>query len=327
MSTETIAVLSILLLCWILFLAADAAFCLILHLIFRISFRKAFTYGLLSLIIPPAAMLYGALIERNIFKVSEVQIEAVNLPEAFDGYRIVHISDIHSRSFSKRRNALERVVAKINALDADLVAFTGDIITMESSELDGVSNILTEIEARDGVMSVLGNHDYCIYGDPRKSGAPQDSVRNVIDKVRLMGWDILLDENRRIYRGNDSIAVIGVENTSSSPHFPSKGNLSKASAGTEGLFRIVLTHDPMHWDMEIADKDYPLTLSGHTHALQFSLFGWCPSRYIFKQYRGLYSKGDRHLYVNIGLGETIFPARIGTPPEITLITLRASRNV
>jgi predicted MPP superfamily phosphohydrolase len=133
-----------------------------------------------------------------------------------------------------------------------------------------------------------------------------------------------MDENRFIRKGNDSIAVIGVQNISASVHFPSKGDLKKATEGTEGAFRIVLTHDPLHWESEILGQDYPLTLSGHTHAMQLSLFGWSPSSLMFKHNKGLYTSdsGTQSLYVNVGLGETIFPARIGARPEITLITLK-----
>ena len=144
---------------------------------------------------------------------------------------------------------------------------------------------------------------------------------DLIERERAMGWDLLLDENRLICRGTDSIGIIGVQNTSPSRHFPSKGNLPKASEGTEGLFRIVLSHDPMHWESEILGQDYPVTLSGHTHAMQLSILGWSPSRLLFKQHRGLYSDNGQYLYVNPGLGETIFPARIGVRPEITIITL------
>lgn len=203
-----------------------------------------------------------------------------------------------------------------------MVAFTGDLITMKSSEIDGLSDILRSIKAKDGVVSILGNHDYCMYSDPKEQGSRPDSVQNVIDKEKAMGWKILVNENMKVHRGKDSIAVIGVENTSPSRHFTSRGNLGKASESTDGMFRILLSHDPMHWDAEVVGKDYPLMLSGHTHALQFSLFGWCPSRYMFKQYKGLYRNDDQYLYVNIGLGETIFPARIGARPEITVITLK-----
>lgn len=319
MTTETFATLSILFVCWIILVILDVTVCWMLYGIFRISFRKAFLYGLVSLFIPPLCFAYGSLIERNRVQVNEVEISSAEVPEGFDGYRIVHISDIHARSFQKRGKVLQKMAARINGLDADLIVFTGDIITMDSSELDSLSHILKGLKAKYGVMSVLGNHDYCIYAHPE---AADDDVSKVIEKEKAMGWNVLIDENRRIIRGTDTIAVIGVENTSPSRHFPSKGDLAKASEGTEGLFRILLSHDPMHWDMEVLGKDYPLTLSGHTHAMQFSLGRWCPSKYMFRQYRGLYTENSQHLYVNIGLGETIFPARIGAVPEITLITLK-----
>ena len=146
-------------------------------------------------------------------------------------------------------------------------------------------------------------------------------VAELKERERSLGWDLLLNGNRVIRRGADSLAVIGVEYTSASEHFPSHGDLRTAMKGTDGCYRILLSHDPTHWEMEVTGNDIPLMLSGHTHAMQFSLLGWCPSRYLFKQYRGLYSRSSQHLYVNTGLGETIFPARIGARPEITLITL------
>lgn len=301
----------------------DALVCLLLCLIGGISFKAAFIRGLLALIVPAAVLAWGIVVGRNNYRVNEVELRFDNLPEAFRDYRIVQLSDIHSRSFRHRTRSLRRAVEKVNSLDADLIAFTGDIITISPDELDITASILGRLHAEDGVVSVLGNHDYGVYMSPGKgvrhtAGCTVEVVR----RERQMGWTVLLDENVTIRRGNDTLAVIGVQNTTPSPHFRSAGDLQKASQGTEGLFRILLSHDPMHWDMEVTGKDYPLTLSGHTHAMQFSLFGWCPSRYMFRQYRGLYEKGGQKLYVNIGLGETIFPARIGTPPEITLITLR-----
>lgn len=279
--------------------------------------------GLWSLVIPPTFMFYGMLIERNLSRVKNVELAFDNLPESFDGFTMVQLSDIHSRSFIGREKTLKKFVNKVNNLNADLITFTGDIITLESEELERTMPILRDLNARNGVASVLGNHDYGVYMDPSKGLEKREKcVGNVIEFERRMGWNILLDNNIIIKRDNDSIAVIGVENTTPSRHFQSRGNLAEASEGTDGIFRILLSHDPMHWDMEIIGKDYPLTLSGHTHAVQFSLFGWCPSRYMFKQYKGLYENGSQKLYVNIGLGETIFPARIGAAPEITLITLK-----
>lgn len=328
MSTELISFIGILVIASIILTILNAAVSGIIFLIFGISFKKLFLWGLLSLALPPIMMAYGVFIERNIYQVKKVEIGFGNLPESFDGYRIVQISDIHSRSFVKRGKSLQRAVDKINGLNPDLITFTGDLVTMVPGEADSLSGILSQLKAQDGVISILGNHDYGIYAHGPGSGSgaisPEKAVAQLTQKEKALGWDLLLDENRTIRRGEDSIAVIGVENTTPSAHFPSKGNLAKASEGTEGMFRILLSHDPMHWEMEVLGKDYPLTLSGHTHAMQFALFGWSPSRYMFRQNKGLYSEGNQHIYVNIGLGETIFPARIGTPPEITVITLRRS---
>ena len=288
----------------------------------NITFKKAFTTGLLALFIPPLVMAYGAWIGRERPQLKEVELRLESLPESFDGYRLVQISDIHARSYANRQKSLQRIVGIINSQNPDLIAFTGDIITLDASELGSIKEILKELKAKDGIVAVVGNHDYGIYSDPSHKRPSGEILSDVIKEEKTMGWNVLMDENIKISRNQDSIAVVGVQNTSPSRHFPSKGNLNKASEGTEGVFRILLTHDPMHWEVEILGKDYPLTLSGHTHAMQFSLLGWCPSRYIFKQYRGLYTEGQQHLYVNIGLGETILPFRIGTRPEITLITLR-----
>ena len=322
MATEAIAITGILVVCSVGILIGDAAVSGIIAVASNITFKKAFTTGLLALFIPPLVMAYGAWIGRERPQLKEVEFRLENLPESFDGYRLVQISDIHARSYANRQKSLLRVVEIINSQNPDLIAFTGDIITLDASELGSIKEILKELKAKDGIVAVVGNHDYGIYSDPSHKRPSGEILSDVIKEEKTMGWNVLMDENIKISRNQDSIAVVGVQNTSPSRHFPSKGNLNKASEGTEGVFRILLTHDPMHWEVEILGKDYPLTLSGHTHAMQFSLLGWCPSRYIFKQYRGLYTEGQQHLYVNIGLGETILPFRIGTRPEITLITLR-----
>ncbi len=322
MATEAIAITGILVVCSVGILIGDAAVSGIIAVASNITFKKAFTTGLLALFIPPLVMAYGAWIGRERPQLKEVELRLESLPESFDGYRLVQISDIHARSYANRQKSLQRIVGIINSQNPDLIAFTGDIITLDASELGSIKEILKELKAKDGIVAVVGNHDYGIYSDPSHKRPSGEILSDVIKEEKTMGWNVLMDENIKISRNQDSIAVVGVQNTSPSRHFPSKGNLNKASEGTEGVFRILLTHDPMHWEVEILGKDYPLTLSGHTHAMQFSLLGWCPSRYIFKQYRGLYTEGQQHLYVNIGLGETILPFRIGTRPEITLITLR-----
>lgn len=318
MHTEFLSVLIILTVCFVLLTVLDLAVAGLLAWLFHLSFKRCFLWGLLSLLLPILLLAYGLLIERNIYQVKQVEIVFDNLPAQFDGYQLVQLSDIHTRSFLKRPKSLQRCIDKVGSLHPDLIVFTGDIVTLRSDELDSVSHILGQLQAPDGIISIIGNHDYCTYGDE------SDGRQRVVEQERQMGWNVLCNESYKLYRGGDSLAVVGVENISTSKHFPTTGNLPLALRGTEGMFKILLSHDPTHWDREVVGQDIPLTLSGHTHASQFSVLGWTPVRYMYKQYRGLYQKGKQYLYINIGLGETIFPARIGAPPEITLITLRRS---
>lgn len=347
MNYEILMTAIILVICWVALTLADLAIAGLAALIGGTRFKTVFLWGLLSLAIPVIAITYGALIERNWYRIRNVTIESAELPASFDGFTIAQVSDIHLRSFASRPNSLRRAISKINSTSPDIVCFTGDLVSMDVSELDGFEDILQGINAP--VYSVLGNHDYHIYAGSTmhktKPGANPDTTKNdtaahsgtkasrspatiqakieqLKTREKAMGWNLLLNENRIITRSGDRLAIIGVENTSATNHFPTHGDLSRSMQGTEECFRILLSHDPTHWDMEVTGKDIPLTLSGHTHAIQFSLFGWCPSKYLFKQYRGLYTNNDQYLYVNIGLGETIFPARIGTRPEITLISLK-----
>ena len=314
---ETSVTLMIIALFWIMLVLMDVIVSLFLRLTVKIPFKRAFRWGLLSLLAPPMVIAYGSVVDRNRFEIKEVSLEYPDLPENFDGYRIIHISDLHARSYAKRTARLEKAAQIINGLDADLIAFTGDLISLIPDEIDPVASSLSTLKAKDGVVSVLGNHDYGTYADTSGNLLPA-----LIDRQAALGWDLLLNEHKVLRRGADSIVVLGVENTSTSHFFPSKGDLPKASEGTDGAFRIVLTHDPMHWESEILGQDYALTLSGHTHAMQLSIFGWSPSSLMFKHSDGLYTNGSQHLYVNAGLGETLFPARIGARPEITLITLK-----
>jgi len=337
-------------------LAAAVIFVAGIISIFGCRFRRNVRRGLRLLAVPPLLILYGTFIGRNLYKTVPVEICSEEIPESFDGYRIVHISDIHLSSFRFRHESLSRVVRKINSLNPDMIAVTGDLITFNPDEIEGFDTILSSLNAADGVFSVTGNHDYCIYDRRSKAMAKEEFAEKVIEEETRMGWTVLMNGNAAISNGRDTIYIIGVENTSASDRFPSKGDLKTASAGTDGHFKILLSHDPTHWRMEVAGKsDIGLMLSGHTHAMQMSVFGWSPSSLIFKEYRGLYEysslndkaenilvdtenknvslregqkargtagKIRQYLYVNIGLGETGFPVRIGARPEITLITLR-----
>ena len=324
MYTEGVSVLAILLVATLALLVLNALVAGVLALLCRLTFWRCFRWGLLSLILPPMLLLYGVLIERNCYRVRTVEIASETLPAAFDGYTLVQLSDIHSRSFRYRVRSLERAVDKVNVLGADLIVFTGDLVTIGPVELLKTGPALSRLRAPDGVLAILGNHDYCPYMPGARRHANLDSLALVEDRERALGWDLLLNGNRKIARGGDTLAVVGVENISTSPAFPSTGDLAKAMEGTEGSWRILLSHDPTHWERDVVGKEeIPLTLSGHTHAAQVSLFGfWTPSSLIYPHNRGLYKEQGQYLYVNIGLGETIFPARLCAVPEITRIVLR-----
>ncbi|MBE6268011.1 MAG: metallophosphoesterase [Bacteroidales bacterium] len=317
----------------ILLLSISAALAIISAIVsailklFGLPFFKNFKRGLWSLLIFPTLLLYGNLIERNLTNVEEVEINSDKVPASFDGYRIVQISDIHLRSYENRRKRLQKTVDEINALNPDVILSTGDLVSLNSSELDFSEDILRKLEANDGVYSILGNHDYSHYNRDWSEEQRREDVASLIRRQRGMGWHLLLNENRQIIRGSDTISIIGVENTSAKNRFRSSGNLPKAIEGSKGSYKILLTHDPSHWRAEVLDHpDIDLTLSGHTHGMQSSLFGWSIISLLYDEYKGLYKEGEQLLYVNIGLGETMFPFRIGAPPEITLFTLRSTRH-
>ena len=292
--------------------------------IFGKPFKKSFCRGAWILLLPPLLFLYGWLIERNLTQTRSIEICSSHVPESFDGYRIVQISDMHLRSFIGREERLAKIVEKINALRPDAILFTGDLVSLRTSELDTTEEILSRLEATDGVYSVLGNHDYSFYTKWNDEGERKKDADELVARERAMGWDLLLNESRNIIRnGCDTISIIGVENTSIRKKFRSFGNLDKAMHSANGKFKILLTHDPSHWRAEvIGKKEIDLTLSGHTHSMQYSLFGWSVISHVYEEYNGLYQEGEQSLYVNIGLGETMFPVRIGARPEITLITLK-----
>lgn len=345
--------------------AADLAVFLLVVLsggiaaVFGVRFRVFFRRGMWALLVPPLVFAYGCLVERNIYDVKEVEISSSRIPGTFDGYRIVQLSDIHLSSFQGRARSLSRAVDKVNSLDPDLILFTGDMITFSPDELNSeLAAVLSRLRAKDGVYSVLGNHDYCTYTEYASEDERRIALETLIGKQEQMGWTVLLDSCVNIVRmpprdtaghtGGDTVTVAGVRNISAYPHFPSDGNLSKALSRASGSFRILMSHDPTHWRQEVVYRDdIDLMLSGHTHAMQLAIFGWSPASFIYREYSGLYerpaswngcgeqdraektdkdcSNGNircpQYLYVNTGLGETGFPARAGVPPEITLITL------
>ena len=271
--------------------------------------------------------LYGLFFGWKTLTVRKVDLSFANLPEAFDGYKIVQLSDLHVGTYGDKTAFVEKVVRRANEENADLIAFTGDLINTSPTEIAPFEQVLSQLKAKDGVMSVLGNHDYCIYAMSRQQPLSlRKAVEPVIEAERRMGWDLLLNEHRIIHRDNDSIALVGVENTGKPP-FPEIGDLKGALAGIpDDTFTILLSHDPSHWRMEVVPQtSIPLTLSGHTHAMQFKVGRWSPSKWLYPEWSGLYEEGPQRLFVSEGIGGTI-PFRLGTKPEIVVVTLRRKKS-
>ncbi len=268
-------------------------------------------------------ILYGNIWGWRRYEIKEVTFSHSQVPQAFDGYRIVQISDLHLGTIASHPHEIERMVGIINDLHPDLIAFTGDLVNLDASELDAFIEYLSALKSEDGVFSVLGNHDYGTYRRWPDKKFEIENLETLKEGQRDMGWMLLLNENKIIKKGTDSIAIVGVENDGAPP-FPSLGDLPKATLGTEGMFKVLLSHDPTHWRRKVLpNTDIQLMLAGHTHAMQFMIAGHSPSAWLFPEWAGMYKEGDRGLYVNIGLGSSgIFPYRFGAWPEISVITLR-----
>lgn len=269
-----------------------------------------------------AYLLFGALKGKEYFQVKEVTFTSPDLPDAFDGYRILHLSDLHIGSWHGNKEALQHAIRLCNAQQADLAVFTGDMVNSRADEMKEYMPILSQLRAKDGIYSVLGNHDYATYASWSSEAERLASIDSLIARQEQTGWHMLRNEHIKLYRRNDSIALVGVEN-SGNPPFPDKGDLPKALKGTEGMYKVLLSHDPTHWRRDVLPQtDIQLMLAGHTHDMQFNLFGFSASRFFYPEHNGLYKEGERGLYVNIGLGYVLFPMRVGAWPEITVITLR-----
>lgn len=270
-------------------------------------------------------LLFGAIMGKEHFQVREVSIRSSKIPQGFDGYRIIQLSDIHIGSWAKNPQAIQKAVNLINKQDADLIVFTGDLVNNLATELDEFIPILSQLKAKDGIYSVLGNHDYSLYIPWENKEDQQANLDSLKAKEARMGWQLLNNEHVKLYHQGDSIALIGVEN-SGRPPFPDYADLRGAMQGTEGMYRILLSHDPSHWRREVLPHtDIHLMLAGHTHAMQTKLLGFSPSRFVYPEYEGLYEEDGRMLYVNIGLGYLMFPMRLGAWPEITLFTLKTKK--
>lgn len=271
-------------------------------------------------------MWWGALINRFSIDVKTVNVEIENLPDEFNGFTILQFSDFHVGTYGNDTIFVQQVVDEINSIKPDLIVFTGDIVNRRTSELIPFIKVLSQLHAKYGVYSILGNHDYgdySVWPDEAAKAANMDSLYKFND---MMGWKLLLNSHEWIKKGNDSIAIIGVENIGDPP-FPKYGSLEKAYLNlSDSQTKILLSHNPAHWVDDISKSDtinIALTLSGHTHAMQIAFLGFSPAEWRYPTWGGMYADqaNRKKLYVNIGLGTVGIPMRIGATPELTLFTL------
>lgn len=283
--------------------------------------------GVFAAGIPFAGMLYGILKGKYDYQVRRVQVPIENLPDSFNGLTITQISDIHTGSFEDK-DAVQRGIDLINEQASDLIFFTGDLINTYIDEVDGFEEMYAQLRAKEGVFSILGNHDYGDYASWPNPEAKHEHFERVLDTHKAFGWRLLKNENHLLQRGEDSLAIIGTENWSSHLRFPKYGKINEAVKGTEGAaVKLLLSHDPSHWDGQILENhpDIDVMFSGHTHGFQFGIeipgFRWSPVQYLYKQWGGLYQQGKQFLYVNRGFGFLGFSGRLGMRPEITVMEL------
>jgi uncharacterized protein len=272
------------------------------------------------------SLIYGFSNKYN-YHLKTVKLKYPNLPASFKGLKVVQVSDIHSGSFTDKA-AVEKGVDKILNLKPDIILFTGDLVNNTSEEMSSYMDVFSRLKAPMGVYSTLGNHDYGDYVQWPSKEAKRENLERLKAIHAQLGWRLLMNENVLFERNSEQIAVIGVENWSAKARFPKYGDMAKAYQGAEKApFKILMSHDPSHWDAEIRPK-YPevdLMLAGHTHGMQFGVeipwLKWSPVQYVYKQWAGLYQTGNQKLYVNRGFGFIGYPGRVGILPEITLFEL------
>jgi len=269
-----------------------------------------------------AVQVYGTTFGWHKLRTVKTEIPIAGLPAAYDGYRIVQISDLHLGTYAGDTTYVRRIVDSVNAAHPDLIVFTGDIVNTTSDELPPYTDVLRRLSARDGVFSILGNHDYCLYGPGFTPAERKWHVERIVSLEREMGWHVLLNESQMLHRGSDSLAIAGVENVGKPP-FPRVGKLEKAlKKVSPQTCTLLLSHDPWHWRHGVIKKTkVALTLSGHTHALQLQIGNFSPAQWIMPEWGGLYAAGRQRLYVSTGLGGTI-PYRLGAWPKVEMLTLR-----
>lgn len=292
----------------------------------RRKFVSTLALGLAA--IPFASLIYGMVKGKYNYRVLKYALEFDDLPEAFDGYTITQLSDIHSGSFDNQKK-VEYAVNLANQQQSDIILFTGDLVNNVADEMEEWKALFSTLKAPDGVYSVLGNHDYGDYVRWENASEKVENLNKLKQIQKEMGWELLLNENRYIERNGQKIALVGVENWGENG-FIKAGDLDRACEGIfDSDFKILMSHDPSHWQSKVKDdpRHFHLTLSGHTHGMQFGLeipgiIKWSPVKYQYKYWAGVYEELGRYINVNRGFGFLGYPGRVGIWPEITVIQLK-----
>lgn len=284
--------------------------------------------GVLVASLPVAPMGWGVISGAYDYRIRRQKLYLPNLPQAFHGMKIGQLSDVHSGSFYNRRAVLGGVEMLL-AEKPDVIFFTGDLVNNVANEMREYQDIFAKVKAPLGVYSTLGNHDYGDYHfGPDASPAKAKNLQDLKDTHRIMGWDLLLNENRKLTVDNEEIGIIGVENWGAGKRFPKFAKLDDALQGTDDLpVKLLLSHDPSHWRAQVLGRpDVDVMFAGHTHGMQFGVrmgnIQWSPAQYIYKEWSGLYREGHQQLYVNTGFGFLGYPGRVGILPEITIFELK-----
>lgn len=283
--------------------------------------------------VPFLSLIYGITVGKYNYKVIKQRIYFADLPDAFDGFTITQISDVHSGSFDNP-DKINYAIDLVNEQNSDLILFTGDIVNTHAKEMHPWIDSFNRIKKHEyGKYSVLGNHDYGEYVTWPSEKAKDENFQAIKNLYGEIGFNLLLNGHAFIKKGNDQIAIVGVENWGN--NFKKAGDLNKAAQHlNKEDFKILMSHDPSHWEYEVKkhDKNFQLTLSGHTHGMQFGMeipgyFKWSLAQYVYKQWAGLYEELGRYVYVNRGFGFHAYPGRVGIMPEITVIQLKKGEKL
>ena len=283
--------------------------------------------GIWLAVLTAAVQIYGSAWGWQRLQVKRQQLYLQGLPPAFDGYRVVQLSDLHLGTYGGDTAFMTRLVDSVNSLRPDLIVFTGDMVNTSAAEAVPYVQVLRRLRATDGVLSVLGNHDYMTYQPGLSPAGQRAELQTLLRAQQLMGWQVLNNAHQAIVRQGDTLYVAGVENVGKPP-FPTRGNLDKALRGIPPqACTLLLSHDPWHWRNGVVDnKMQPvLTLSGHTHALQMQIGSFSPARWLMPEWGGLYREGEQQLYVSTGIGGSV-PYRLGAWPQIEFFTLHPAKQ-